>query len=152
ARPAASPDLEAEALRPAVLGKEFALIGKRQRYRLRAVAEFEPVVEPPHRLLRTVPDHEGPVTSEFLAGGACYRVPIGSGCFADADVVVSLEARQADDVKPGRQPLDEFQLAEQGGELVGGFLPDQTAGVLNDPAGLRVAAVHAEITQEPTAK
>src|SRR5207237_5598985 len=71
---------------------------------------------------------------------------------AEEDVEVPLPARLAEHVEPRAEELDQFQLAEEGRELVLGVLPDQGACVADDPPGLGVAAVGAEVAQQPGAE
>src|SRR5207248_2599924 len=63
----------------------------------------------------------------------------------------TLPARLAGDVEARLPAADEFQLAQDGGELVGRLLPDEGARVLDNLAGLLVAA-GAEVAEQPGAQ
>ena len=63
----------------AIFGEQFGLVRERQRHRLRAVAELEPVVQPPGRVLGAFRSTSGPYTPSSLPVGLFAMNTYGAG-------------------------------------------------------------------------
>jgi len=152
ARADAGTEFEAQALRRSFERKQFRLIGERHRHGVRTIAKLEPVVEPPDCIFGSVEGRERTITGGFFAGRRFRDESKRRWRPANAQVVMSRVTGQPDHIETRPQPLDQFELSKKRSELVAGLFPDQRAGVLDDFAGFRIAAVLAEVTEEPGAK
>ena len=110
-------------------GKEVALVGEDHLLRLRTVAQPKPVVEAADGLARRRAGRHGAEAGEGRARRPRRQEQVRRRLAADADVGAPPAVRLAVDVEARPPAADQFQLAQQGGELAVGRLPRHDAGV-----------------------
>ena len=129
--------------------EQFLLVGPDQFLGLRTVAQLEPVVEPAHRVARLGAPRHWTEGRRCCRRRSCRQEGIRRWPTADAHVAAPPAARLTLHVEARLPAPDQFQFAQQGGELVGHHLPHQRPRRLQDAARLGIAAVPPKIAQQP---